>query len=328
LRYNNLKSFQKHLSSAAPRHLSRVYLIAIGDDFERSKAIDCVLSYVLAPDSSSSRFSGGDLDTRDLLDAIQSPNLFGGDPVVVLDEAEKIPKKTVQLLSEAIASQSGFLLIGSRGKTPLASVVEKEGVVLDLTDEKPWDKEKRLADQLVERAKNAGKRLEPGAALLLFERLDKDAALLENEIDKLICYTGGRNSIAREDVLAVSAASRTSSLWQTAEEIVWEGKMGTLDANSFHAAIPSIRSQLHLGMVLSTLIEENVPPDQWNAHLPKLWPKTLEKRSSQAAHLGSRYFQKGLEKLFEIENASRSGSTQYAALLDLFRVHLAKAAPK
>ncbi len=327
MRYNNLKSFQKHLASAAPSHLSRVYLIAIADDFERSKVIDSILAYVLTPDSSPSRFLGGESDARDILDAIQSPNLFAGESVVVLDEAEKLPKKNLLFLVDSIGTAfNGLFLIGARSKTALSTEIEKEGVVLDMTDEKPWDKEKRLAEQLAERAKNAGKRLDPAAALLLFERIDKDAALLENEIDKLICYTGDRSAIGKEDVLAISAASRTASLWQTAEEVVWEGKTGSFDANSFHAAIPSIRSQLQLGLVLSTLIEENTPSDQWSSYLPKIWPKTLEKRSSQAAQLGSRYFQKGLEKLFEIENLSRSGPVQFTALLDLLRVYLFKSA--
>ncbi len=334
MRYQNIKSFQKHLASAAPRHLSRVYLILIADDFERSKALDSILSYLLTPDSSLSRFQGSDLVLRDLFDALQSPPLLGGEPIVVLDEADKLPKKNVQILSESIGSlasmssgASGYLLIGSRGKTALASVIEKEGVVLDLADEKPWDKEKRLSEQLAERAKNAGKRLDPGAVALLFERLDKDSALLESEIDKLICYSGDRGSIGREDVLAISAASRTSSLWQTAEEMIWDGEGSSLDANSFHACIPTIRSQLQLGLSLATLIEEKYPPGQWSSYLPKLWPKTLEKRSAQAAKLGSRYFRNGLEKLFEIEQLSRSGSNQYAALFDLFRVHLLKGAP-
>ena len=201
--------------------------------------------------------------------------------------------------------------------------MEKEGVVLDLLEEKPWDKEKRLAEQLIDRAKNAGKRLSADAAHLLFERLGTDAALLDSEIDKLICYVGENPAIAREDILRLSPASRTATLWQTAEEVIWEGgEFPSLDSTAFHGLIPALRSQLHLGLTLATLIEEKCPSDQWSRYLPKLWPKTLEKRSSQAARLGSSYFRKGLDKLFEIDLLSRTNSTQYRALLDLFRVQI------
>jgi DNA polymerase-3 subunit delta len=318
MKYQNLKSFQKHLSSAAPHHLCRLYLIALADDFERTRALDSVLAHLSPP---SARFSGVDCTLRDVLDAMQTMSLLG-DPVVVLDEAEKLGKKDLQTLSEHL-SPAGYLLIGVRAKTPLAAVVEKEGVVLDLLEEKPWDKEKRLADELLERAKQSGKRLAPDVPALLIERLGTDAALLTSEIDKLLCYVGERPAITAEDVLRLTPASRTATLWQTAEEIIWEGgEIPTIDSTTFHGLVPILRNQLHLGLSLATLIEERRPSDEWSRYLPKLWPKTLEKRSSQAARLGTAYFRKGLDKLFETELLSRSNSTQYRAQLELFRAHL------
>jgi DNA polymerase-3 subunit delta len=319
MKYQNLKSFQKHLSSAAPHNLCRVYLIAMADDFERNKALDAILSYLVTPPT---RFSGANCEVRDVLDAMQSMSLLG-ESIVVLDEVEKIAKKSLQLLIDNLNFSSGYALFGSRSKTALASLVEKEGVILDLLEEKPWDREKRLAEQLSDRAKNAGKRLDSDSAQLLFERLGTDSALLESEIDKLICYVGNNLTITRDDILKLSPASRTSTLWQTAEEVIWEqGEFPPLDSTAFHGLIPALRSQLHLGLSLSTLIEERCPADQWNRYLPKLWPKTLEKRSSQAARLGPAYFRKGLDKLFEIELLSRTNSTQYRALLDLFRAYI------
>lgn len=320
MRYQNLKSFQKHLASAAPHHLCRLYLIAIADDFERTKALELVLSYIAVP---ANRFSGVDCNLRDCFDAMQSMSLLG-ESVVVLDEVEKLSKKQLETLVSSLNAPAGYVLFGTRSKAAsLAALVEKEGVVLDLLEEKPWDKEKRLSEQLIERAKNAGKRLAPEVAPLLIERLGVDPALLESEIDKLICYVGDRGSISREDILAISPASRTSTLWQTAEEVVWEGgEFLSIDSAAFHGLIPALRNQLHLGLALATLIEERCPSDQWSKFLPKLWPKTLEKRSSQAARLGSAYFRKGLEKLFDIELLSRSSSTQYRALLDLFRAQI------
>lgn len=318
MKYQNLKSFHKHLSSASD-HLCPVYLIAIADDFERIKTLNAILSYLVTVPS---RFSGADCSLRDLFEAMQSRSLLG-DSLVVLDEVEKLPKKALQTLSENLHLSSGYVLLGARSKTPLAAIVEKEGVILDLLDEKPWDKEKRLGEQLADRAKNAGKRLAADGAHLLFERLGTDVALLENEIDKLICYVGDNATIDREDILQLVSASRTATFWQTAENVIWEGgEFPSLDSTAFHGLIPALRNQLHLGLSLSTLIEEKYLADQWNHYLPKLWPKILEKRSSQAARFGSSYFRKGLDKLFEIELLSRTHSNQHRALLDLFRAYI------
>lgn len=320
MKYQNLKSFQKHLSSAAPHHLCHLYLIAIADDFERTKALDQILSYLNTPPV---RISCEKSSLKDCLDAMQSMNLFG-ESIVVLDEVEKLSKKEVGVLVDLLTAASGFVLIGARSKlSNLFTAVEKEGVVLDLLDEKPWDKEKRLSENLIERAKSAGKRLSPDALALLFERLGIDPALLEGEIDKLICYVGDLPIITRDDILALSPLSRSSTLWQQAEEVIWEGReFPSVDSTGFHSLIPALRSQLHIGLCLATLIEEKRPSEEWSHFLPKLWPKTLEKRSSQAARLGVTYFRSGLEKLFEVELLSRSQSTQYAALLDLFRAQI------
>jgi DNA polymerase-3 subunit delta len=317
MRYQNLKSFQKHLASAAPHHLCRFYLVAIADDFERRKTLNEVLSYFKIEPT---RISCDKSALADCMNAMQSMSLFG-ESMAVIDCVEKLSKKEVQTLADSLSAASGFVLIGSRSKLgPLFALVEKEGVVLDLLDEKPWDKEKRLAEILIERAHLASKKLLPDAAHLLFERLSLDQALLESEIDKLICYVGERPTITKEDILSISAMSQSSTLWSQAEEIVWEGAdILSMDSTSFHGLIPALRSQLHIGLSLATLIEEKKPSTEWGRYLPKLWPKTLEKRSSQAARLGVSYFRKKLEKLFEIELLSRSNSTQYSALLTSFQ---------
>ena len=106
-----------------------------------------------------------------------------------------------------------------------------------------------------------------------------------------------------------------------AEEMIWEAG-ASFDPTLFHGLIPALRSQLELGLKLATLIEQQIPSHEWSSHLPKIWPKILEKRASAASRLGSSYFRKGIEKLFQIELLSRSQSTQFGALLDLFRTQL------
>ena len=64
-------------------------------------------------------------------------------------------------------------------------------------------------------------------------------------------------------------------------------------------------------------MDEKVPFEEW--HLPKIWPRTLEKRKAQVAQKGTDCFRKGLDLLFRIELLSRTGSNQLGALLDLFQ---------
>lgn len=326
MKYSNRAGFLKAVKSSSPDHLSRVYLVAVGDDFERAQVIASILRYLETPERSVAHFSGADFSARAFYEHMQTTSLFGGEPIAVLDGVEKLSKADALAL---LPVRYGYLVIGSRGKTPLTGPAEKEGVVLDALEEKPWEKEKRLSDEVHSRAANAGKTLAPDAAALFFEQLDRDSAVLISEIDKLICYTGDRTRIEARDVLAISASNKSYTNWQTAEELVWEGReLGMLDEGAFHALVPSLRSQLQLGLKIACLLEKNAPREEWSEALPRVFPKTLEKRTTQAARLGRRYFHLGLKALFEIELQSRTGSQQYAALLDLFRTKLMSYAPR
>lgn len=320
MKYQSLSSFQKHLVSAAPNHLCRIYLIGIANDFERAKTMDSIVKYL---PGSLSRFTAKVDDLKEVLDSMQSMSLLG-ESIVVFDEVEKLLKKEMELLTKALSEPSGYVVLGLRTRqAKLMEVAEKEGVVLDLIGEKPWDREKRIGLQVTELVRGANKSFGVGALELLFERVGFDAALLESEVEKLICYTGERAVIGREDIFAISSVSKAASFWQIAEAVIWEGgEFGTLDNNAFHAIVPALRNQLHIGLTLATLIEERRPSTEWSQFLPKLFPKTLEKRSSQAARLGSAYFKKGIEHLFDMELDSRNTSGNLNTLLDLFRAKI------
>lgn len=324
MRYQNLNSFEKHLLTSQSASVCRCYLIALAEDQERGKILQSILANFRISLHSMTRFQVGESSVSELIDFFQTPSLFGNESIAIFDGCEKLSKQEVQLLVPFIEKDlvQGRLFLGVRGKSAaLMKAVEQVGVVLDLTDEKPWDREKRFQEMIAAQALLAGKRLAPDTAALLLERIGLDAVLLASEVDKLVCYVGDKPSIERTDVFRISAQSRSHTLWQTAEALIWEEGC-TLDSSAFHGLIPALRSQLHLGLTLSHLIEAHIPSDQWSAYLPKIWPRTLEKRSAQAAKKGTAFYKKALELLFKIELLSRTGSDQYEALLSLFSLTL------
>lgn len=324
MRYQNLNSFEKHLQTSGSASTCRCYLIALAEDQERGKILQSILSAFRISLHAIARFQAGESSVPELIDFFQTPSIFGNESIAYFDGCEKLSKQEAQVLVAFIEKElvQGRLFLGARGKAAaLMKAVEQTGVVLDLTDEKPWDREKRFQEMIGTQALAAGKRLAPDAGALLLERIGLDAVLLASEVDKLVCYVGDKPSIERTDVFRISAQSRSHTLWQTAEALIWE-EGRTLDLSAFHGLIPALRSQLHLGLTLCHLIEAGIPSDQWSAHLPKIWPRTLEKRSAQAAKKGSIFYKRALDQLFKIELLSRTGSDQYEALLSLFSLTL------
>lgn len=325
MRYTQLSAFQKHLASAAPHNLCRLYLIVCADAFERKAALDAILSYAATPDAQVVRKVGPETTEREIFDALNSPSLFGGEPIVVVDEADK---KLLDALSSGLKEplSFGYLFLGAKGKVgaPFAQI---QGVVLDLSEEKPWDREKRLAEKLHAMAKSAGTRLSTDAAPLILERVDGDAALLANEMEKLICYAAEKQEITRADVEAVCKSSRNFTLWQIADDLIWErvfraNESELSDPSFFHGLLASLRQQLIVGVKMCALREAGTPFVEWRSHFPKIWPKALEKKAEISGKLSGAYFHKGLELLFQVELLSKSSSLPTDALLDYFRIKL------
>lgn len=311
MKYQSAKAFQ--VGSA------KVFLIIISSEQERLEVFQMIQKE--HPQALLEKFSSSDLDLRSLFDALLSPPLFGGQSLVILDECDSLKKKEGELIIEFLEknSLSGYLLLGAKGKTPLSKVVEKIGVVLDLTEEKPWDKEKRISERIIEMAKKEGKWLSSDAAALLIEKIGSDLPTLVQEIRKLICFVADRKSIERTDIFRLSATNSNQTPWQIAEEIIWEDGDSQFDSTTFVPLIFSLRAQLQVGLKMGSLLKEGIPFSEWSPFFPKMWPKMLEKRRDQVIRKGEAYFQKGLEILYKVESLSRSGSIDPKALYDLFR---------
>jgi DNA polymerase-3 subunit delta len=322
MKYQSIKSFEKALSEGSSPQACKIFLMIQSQDSERLDSFKKIIQAISPSNPTVERFAP-DVELHLLFDSLLSPSLFGGDPIVVLDGCEGMKKKETEIILAFLEKNpiAGYLILGSRGKTPFSKLVEKIGTVLDMTEEKPWDKDKRIRETLSDIAQNEGKRLSPDAIPLLIEQLGYDVALLSQEMMKLVCYVGDRPTIERSDIFLCSSAKGQQLPWQIAEELVWEGR-GFFDPASFHPLLFSIRVQLQIGLKINSLLEHGVPFSEWSAYFPKVWPKTLEKRRDIASAKGSIYFQNALALLFKIESLSRTDSTQTEALFDLLKARL------
>ncbi len=298
----------------------RTYWVAVAHDYERSQIIDEILHLIGQSKENVQKWT--EFDPVSVGNHLQTSSLLGDEPIALIENAEAIAKGDGIVLEKLFPKDFGYLICSAKSKCQVSEKVDAVGVVLDLLTEKPWDREKRIQQVLEHLVHRSGKTIAQNALSALMERQDVEEGILEREIEKVICYTGDRLHISAEDVEAICNPNRTYAVWQTAEKVVWEGQ-GVLEEAHFHALIPGLRSQLQLGLKIATLLAENAPQERWAAALPKVFPKTLEKRTRDASRFGIEYFRRGLETLFEIELASRTSSSQHlGALLDMFHCSL------
>lgn len=337
MKFLSTTAFDKHLKEAFPDHLAPVFIMAVPDDYERRKYLDKV-SYLLRKKDSAIRmvhFNGLDTSLEQVREEILTPSLWGGLTAIILEAADKM--KNISSLGDLFSRfpPSVYLLIGVSGFKPLAEIYQKgkkEVIVLDLTDEKPWDKERRLQGWMAEYVRQQEKTLGSDVIRYLFQHLGADLATLDQELAKLVCYVGDKPRIELSDAQAICGSRDLFTGWQLAEKIVWEQAMALgnkpSDLSFVFPFIGQLRYHLQLGCRLAELLENQASPADIQRHFPSLRSAQLDKFISAVKIRRSLFFRRGLQALYDLELASKSTPVDAAILFDIFQAKLyAKALP-
>lgn len=316
MKFQTLQAFEKHLREAAPTHLSRNYLLIAPVAIERAKITARIVGALqLQPIHYTGTFQG-------LLETLNTQPLFGGEIAVIYDEVDQLSKAEVEKLAHYLAHPAPYARLVARGSSlkscpDLYQKGKKETVLIDLSEEKPWERDKRLKEWMAGHAIQAGRVLLGEASELLFSLIGPDLSSLEQEIDKLICYTQGRPRIERRDVESLCASRLAETGWQIAEALVWRGQnIGAVeDHGTLLALIGQVRYHLHIGFQIAMLLQsrQEIAP-----LFPQLKAPVLEKYIAAARHNSVDNYRLGLLKLFDLEVLAKSTPFSPALLWERF----------
>jgi DNA polymerase-3 subunit delta len=316
MKFTNLSAFEKHLQEAAPLHLARVYMVVAPTEFERRKIVEMVIS-AIKPDTQA-RFDALEIPVEKLIAELTTFSLFGKRPLTIFDGFDKLKKAALEPLLAYLSKEncSAFLILTATSLKGCQEVYEKgkkEGVLVDLSEEKSWDKEKRLREYLVKEAVLQGKTLDAALTAHLLKEIGTDMGALQGELFKLIAYTGSRSRITLDDASAICTSNHTQTGWQVAENIVWETTPAipsSVDTTFLITLIGQIRYHLQVGMQIA------------EGTIPHLKSSQADKFIAKTRIYGPRYFRKSLEALFELELAAKSSGIAPDLLLEIFTTKL------
>jgi len=303
---------------------TKLFLVISPDVFEKEKIIKEILSSISKNTQVNvTRFSKvTSLD--EIFNVYNSMSLLGGHMLALIDDLNLIFKNDLPKLNEYIKKNNVFFIAGSQNKSlasGLYQTVEKNGLVFDLSQEKFWEKEKRIANFAIEKCMKAKKNISAGVIDTIFSKVGVDFALVEKEVEKLLLYTMEKKSIELEDVENICPTNMTQSIWQIAEKIVWDQitfDNFSIDSSFFHQLLSSIRYNLQIGYKIASLVEMG-KGSELNVAFPKMYPRLLEKRKEIATRYSTKYFKKALQIIFETDVLSKSCSLM---LLDYLKLKL------
>jgi len=307
-------AFDKHLK--ANYQTSKVYLIFLPDSYERREVLDHIHSVYLNYEKIA--FEAVEENIPKIQSEILSPSLFCSEKLIYLDDLSQLKKNSLTIKS----MPPNIVLVGgcSSKKHPLSKNLTDQAVILDLSKEKPWDKEKRLGSYLQTLVAKEKKRISPALVTMLFEKVGTDLALLKQQIDKLLSFAADRQEITEQDITLVVEDEKSQTAWKLGEEIVWQNKwkfsVDQVDTSLFFPLVAALRHQLQLGYQICSLLEEGVK--DLASHFPKVYPNTLKKRIAEAKAFGKEYFKEGIKELYQMEINSKTYSHSFSAYLDQF----------
>lgn len=237
--------------------------------------------------------------------------------IVKLDAANEFSKKEKELLEGFITkpSEFAFLVIGTsslKDFTSVSSSAKNEVVVLDLTQEKPWDRQKRLQQWLTERCLREGKKISQAVATELLDACGPDIMLIEQELLKLIVFVGERPIISSDDIKKVGINYVLPSGWHMAEALVWEGrspiKDPSFDLSDLLPLLGQVRYHLTTARQFSYYVSQGLSREETSQHFPQVRQNSFEKYFQlSTSHLPA-FFDEALKILFKIELLSKNSS--------------------
>lgn len=339
MRYDNLPAFEKYLEETPLNQLNQFYFIIGKDRVECQEAIDHLLRFILPADTmrefALTSFNGAQIEEVALANALDSGSFFSKSQIIYIqqfdDSKKTIQEKIEKKFSHPQRNQYILLYAASWPKnSSFYKTAEKQGIVLDLLELKPWEKEKRLVAWVNKQATAARKLISYPVCQLLVKRMGNDQALLVQEIEKLMTYCMDKQEITVRDVEAVCSQEQTDTIWQLGEAIFRRDTAAALhignaflnEGQSFLPLLRQIRSQFQTELQICLLMAQGKQGHEITQYFPYMKGQILERRLQQAQQYGMKAIKEGMLVIDEIEIRVKNSSADERILLELLLCYL------
>ncbi|MBA3815435.1 MAG: DNA polymerase III subunit delta [Parachlamydiaceae bacterium] len=339
MKYNNLRAFEKHLEGAAPQHFSDIYMILAKEDYERKSALDLLIKIVLkkevSPDLCLQIFDAEKHTVDNVLSELEMLAFFAKKRLIVVHNADKFEKASALKMESYfnVPNRSACLVLiapSVNRATNFYKKAEKVGIILDIAEEKPWEREKSLADWLGTAALAEGKQIEQSTCRALVKQLGTDQCLLQQELLKLVCYVGQRASITEKDVSTICGSVNSENAWQLGEAIFRRDVATALriskallnDGVALIALLRQIRSQFQTEFNICSILMQGGSGDEISREYPYMKGQILERHIQNARSYGMLSLKEGLLKVDQTELQAKNSSVDPDFLAEMLVIKL------
>lgn len=248
--------------------------------------------------------------------------------IVVVDSLDELPPPAIEVIHHYLLKPSPqtilFLLASSlSSQNKIMKEATAKGIVFQIPEEKPWEKEERIAHSLIEQAGAAQVRLSATIATQLVKMVDPST--LYQEIEKLICFVGTGGEITLDAIRKICTLTHQKTLWQLGEAIFSRDVKESLEIGTYlmddgvaiFPIMSHLRSQIHSSQEILAVLEQGGKVAVTKA-FPYLKGKLLEKKIGLLTSYGQERMSQALLHLFNSELQAKNSSTDAKIILEIF----------
>jgi DNA polymerase III subunit delta len=344
MKYSSLASFEKHLDSSAPNHFSELYFVQAKDAFIKKQALDHLTRLFLKGEpglqaAGLQTFDAEKHTVQRVLQELETLGLFSQKRLIVLHNVDEYDKGALTKLEQYFsAPNKGMCLALSASSMNRASgfykKTEKLGVVFDLPEEKPWEKEKSSLEWLQAAAAKEKKRMAPAVAQAMIKQLGTDLGTLHAELLKVACFVGERAEIQMQDLAAICAVVDTGTIWQLGEALfrrdaahalsLVKGLLRQAGSAGVIGMLRQLRGQFQTEFHVCAILSMGGTAADVAQKYPYMKGQILERHVSQAQQYGQQRFKNALLAIDEAEMAAKSSSLEPEFLMELLMIKLTR----
>jgi len=301
-----------------------MHLIICKENEELRRTLNHLMRDIHAPITS---FFPEHFSVDTFLQEVETYPFLSQKKTVVVHELQQLPEEGIKAICQYVEKPNEwiFLFLTATELAPqskLAKLMEKQGQVHRIKEEKPWEKEKKLIQWIIDEAKREGMRLSLQAATTLVQGVDPQ--MLKSELDKLICFAYGRGEITLEDISLLSTPAHHETLWHLGDALLacMAGKALTIgkklleEGMAIFSLLASLRSQFSMGI---EFLSSGAEAAKKFAYLKG---NLFEKKMQTYKKYGKERLRQGMLLIFETELKAKNSSIDPMLLLELLTIKL------
>lgn len=318
MKYTQINGFEKHLQGASLSSFSEIYTLLSKDSADLQFAVDLFKKFLKGYYTHSVPPSA--LGEKEFLSILNTPSLFQKPELIHIFSVEKLSKDFQStLLKElpALPKRIKLLLTGESlsKNSNLYKGIEKSGIVLDLSEEKPYEREKSLAEWLLKKSSEQKKKIAPEVVNALARGVSGSFSRLEKEWEKLSLYTLDKEMIQLSDLLLVELDSNETN-WKIGEYLLQGNRQKALEiiyqelkrGESPIALLRLLRHQIQTALMIASYDQEG-QSEKIQEKFPYLRGQMLERQLHAARSFGVNNLTRLLYRIDEYEFKAKDSVT-------------------